>query len=92
VRLNFLSVEYLIGSLPGLDVPWGLFWGVLACVAAYVLVCQGVFGFSKGGRRRQCLCSTAGGLAGQLHHPDGRSGWALPPAYYLFHAAPCRMC
>ena len=38
MRLNFLSVEYLIGSLPGLDAHWGLFWSVLACVAAYVLV------------------------------------------------------
>lgn len=41
-----LPVEYLIGSLPGLDVHWGLFWGVLACVAAHLLVRQGVFGFS----------------------------------------------
>ena len=41
-----LAPEYLIGSLPGLDVHWGLFWGVLACVAAHILVRQGIFGFS----------------------------------------------
>jgi simple sugar transport system permease protein len=41
-----LPEEYLIGSLPGLDVHWGLFWGVLACIFVYVLVRYGVFGFS----------------------------------------------
>ncbi len=41
-----LVAEYLIGSLPGLDVHWGLFWGVLACIAAHVLTRHGVFGFS----------------------------------------------
>lgn len=41
-----LSDQYLIGSLPGLDVHWGLLWGALACVAAYLLVRQSVFGFS----------------------------------------------
>lgn len=41
-----LAPEYLIGTLPGIDVHWGLFWGVLACVAAWVLVRQGIFGFS----------------------------------------------
>jgi ABC-type uncharacterized transport system permease subunit len=41
-----LPPEYMIGSLPGLDVHWGLFWGVLACIAAHLLVRHGVFGFS----------------------------------------------
>ena len=41
-----LLSDYLIGALPGLDVHWGLFWGVLACLAAHVLVHDGVFGFS----------------------------------------------
>lgn len=41
-----LPEEYLIGSLPGIDVHWGLFWGVLACIAVHVLVRHGVFGFS----------------------------------------------
>ncbi|MBC8725975.1 ABC transporter permease [Paraburkholderia sp. 31.1] len=35
-----------IGSLPGLDVHWGLFWGVLACLAAWVLVRQSTLGFA----------------------------------------------
>ena len=41
-----LPEEYLIGSLPGIDVHWGLFWGVFACIAVHVLVRHGVFGFS----------------------------------------------
>ncbi|OGB21549.1 MAG: ABC transporter permease [Burkholderiales bacterium RIFCSPLOWO2_02_FULL_57_36] len=41
-----LSDQYLIGTMPGIDVHWGLFWGVLACVAAHVLVRHSVFGFS----------------------------------------------
>ncbi|MES2934842.1 MAG: ABC transporter permease [Pseudomonadota bacterium] len=41
-----LLPQYMIGSLPGLDVHWGLFWGVLACIAAYVLLRHSVFGFS----------------------------------------------
>ncbi|CAG9164176.1 ABC transporter permease [Cupriavidus pampae] len=35
-----------IGTLPGMDVHWGLFWGVLACVAAWVLVRHGTTGFA----------------------------------------------
>jgi general nucleoside transport system permease protein len=35
-----------VGSLPGLDVHWGLFWGVLACLAAWVLVRQSTLGFA----------------------------------------------
>jgi general nucleoside transport system permease protein len=35
-----------IGSLPGLDVHWGLFWGVLACLAAWVLVRHSTLGFA----------------------------------------------
>lgn len=41
-----LSESYLVGTLPGIDVHWGLFWGVLACVIAHVLVRHSVFGFS----------------------------------------------
>lgn len=37
---------FLVGPLPGLDVHWGLFWGVLACLLAQVLVRHSVFGFS----------------------------------------------
>lgn len=35
-----------IGSLPGLEVHWGLFWGVLACLAAWVLVRRSTLGFA----------------------------------------------
>jgi ABC-type uncharacterized transport system permease subunit len=41
-----LAPDYLIGTLPGIEVHWGLFWGALACIAAWVLVRQGIFGFS----------------------------------------------
>ena len=37
-----------IGSLPGMEAHWGLLWGVLACVAAHVLVRHSVFGFALG--------------------------------------------
>jgi general nucleoside transport system permease protein len=44
-----------IGSLPGIDVHWGLFWGVLACIAAWVFVRHSTKGFAMrivGGNHR----------------------------------------
>jgi simple sugar transport system permease protein len=41
-----LGDQFLIGSLPGLDVHWGLLWGVLACAAAHLLVRHSTLGFS----------------------------------------------
>lgn len=41
-----LPDQFLIGSLPDFDVHWGLIWGVLACVAAHILVRHSTFGFS----------------------------------------------
>jgi general nucleoside transport system permease protein len=35
-----------IGSLPWLDVHWGLFWGLVACVAAWVFVRHSTKGFA----------------------------------------------
>ncbi|WP_454721071.1 MULTISPECIES: ABC transporter permease [Cupriavidus] len=35
-----------VGALPGLDVHWGLLWGVLACVLAWVLVRHSTLGFA----------------------------------------------
>ncbi|MBV8260250.1 MAG: ABC transporter permease [Paraburkholderia sp.] len=35
-----------IGSLPGFDMHWGLLWGVLACLAAWVLVRHSTLGFA----------------------------------------------
>lgn len=41
-----LADQFLIQTLPGLDVHWGLFWGVLACLAAHVIVRHSTLGFS----------------------------------------------
>jgi general nucleoside transport system permease protein len=38
----------MLGSIPGLDVHWGFAVGVVACLAAYVLMGHSVFGFSAG--------------------------------------------
>src|ERR1700744_1879767 len=35
-----------IGSLPGLEVHWGLLWGALACIAAWVFVRHSTKGFA----------------------------------------------
>lgn len=37
---------FTIGSLPGLDVHWGLAWGVFACLAAWVFVRHSTRGFA----------------------------------------------
>lgn len=36
----------MIGSIPGMDVHWGLVYGVIACVIAFVLMHSTVFGFA----------------------------------------------
>jgi ABC-type uncharacterized transport system permease subunit len=36
----------MIGSIPGLDTHWGLFWGIVACVAAWVFVKFSTQGFA----------------------------------------------
>lgn len=43
-----LPTDYLINSMPGLDVHWGLAWGVVACIAAWVLLRHSVTGFAMG--------------------------------------------
>ncbi len=50
----------MIGSIPGLDVHWGLVAGVVGCLAAYVLMERTVFGFSSalvGGNARAARLS-----------------------------------
>jgi simple sugar transport system permease protein len=50
----------LIGAIPGLDVHYGLFVGVLFCIAAYLLMQRTVFGFSAaivGGNARAARLS-----------------------------------
>jgi general nucleoside transport system permease protein len=36
----------MLGLLPGMDVHWGLLYGLLACVVVYVLMSRTVFGFA----------------------------------------------
>jgi general nucleoside transport system permease protein len=36
----------MIGSMPGLEVHWGLLWGIVACVAAWVFVKHSTRGFA----------------------------------------------
>src|SRR2546422_3680576 len=36
----------MLGMLPGMDVHWGLLYGLLACVVVYVLMSSTVFGFA----------------------------------------------
>lgn len=39
---------YAIGALPGLEVHWGLVWGLATCVSAWLLMRHTVFGFAVG--------------------------------------------
>src|SRR6266850_8342858 len=41
-----IGAANMIGSIPGTDVHWGLVFGVIAAVLAYVLIFHTVFGFS----------------------------------------------
>jgi ABC-type uncharacterized transport system permease subunit len=43
-----LAPDYLIDSMPFLDVHWGLAWGAAACIAAWVMVKYSTFGFALG--------------------------------------------
>jgi ABC-type uncharacterized transport system permease subunit len=70
----------LVGAIPGLDVHYGLVAGIVACVAAYVLMKRTVFGFSASivggnpraarlsgvrvGRTVVITCALAGAAAG----------------------------
>ncbi len=50
----------MVGPVPGLDVPWGLVVGVVACLFTYVLMQRTVFGFSAalvGGNARAARLS-----------------------------------
>jgi simple sugar transport system permease protein len=41
-----LADEHMLGSIPGMDVHWGLAYGVLACIFCYVLIQHTTFGFA----------------------------------------------
>ena len=50
----------MLGPMPGMDVHWGLFYGIVACLFAYVLMKRTVFGFAAtmtGGNMRAALLS-----------------------------------
>jgi len=50
----------MLGSIPGLDVHWGLIYGLVACVVGFVLMKRTVFGFAAamtGGNMRAALLS-----------------------------------
>jgi simple sugar transport system permease protein len=42
-----ISPEHMLSHIPGLDVHWGLVFGLVACVAAHVLMIRSVFGFGS---------------------------------------------
>jgi simple sugar transport system permease protein len=41
-----IGAANMIGTIPGLDVHWGLAFGIIAAVLAYILIFQTVFGFA----------------------------------------------
>ena len=41
-----IGAANMIGSIPGTDVHWGLVFGVVAAVAAYILIYRTTFGFA----------------------------------------------
>ena len=78
-----LSETHMLGLLPGMEVHWGLVYGLLACVVIYVLMSRTVFGFAArmaGGNARAAQLS---GLTDWPSHPHrvfpgrgrGRAGW-----------------
>jgi simple sugar transport system permease protein len=55
-----LSETHMLGLLPGMEVHWGLLYGLLACVVIYVLMSRTVFGFAArmaGGNARAAQLS-----------------------------------
>jgi general nucleoside transport system permease protein len=42
-----IGVDNMLHNIPGLDVHWGLVYGVVACVGAYVVMDLSVFGFGS---------------------------------------------
>jgi general nucleoside transport system permease protein len=42
-----IGQQFVLGKLPGMNVHWGLVFGVVACVASYVLMRHTTFGFAS---------------------------------------------
>jgi simple sugar transport system permease protein len=55
-----IPAEAMLQNIPGLDVHWGLVFGVVACIAAHVLMMRSTFGFGAaiagGNLRAGLLC------------------------------------
>lgn len=55
-----IPAEDMLQAIPGLEVHWGLVFGVIACIAAHVLMMRSVFGFGAaiagGNLRAGMLC------------------------------------
>jgi ABC-type uncharacterized transport system permease subunit len=58
-----IPAEDMLQSIPGLEVHWGLVFGVIACVVAHVLMMRSIFGFGAaiagGNLRAGMLCGLA---------------------------------
>lgn len=75
-----IGKDYMLGTIPGMDVHWGLVVGVVACIGAWLLMGRTTFGFAAritGGNPRAALlqglpvgrlmitaCALAGACAG----------------------------
>jgi general nucleoside transport system permease protein len=42
-----IGAENMIGNIPGLDVHWGLAFGIIAAIASYILIFHTTFGFAS---------------------------------------------
>ncbi len=55
-----IGPQAMLGHIPGLDVHWGLVFGLVACVVAHVLMVKSIFGFGAsivgGNLRAGLLC------------------------------------
>ncbi len=55
-----IGAANMLGNLPGMDVHWGLFYGILACVLVHLLMARTTFGFAAriaGGNARAAQLS-----------------------------------
>jgi ABC-type uncharacterized transport system permease subunit len=43
----FIGKDFALGHIPGMTVHWGLLFGIIACVAGYVLMRHTTFGFAS---------------------------------------------
>src|SRR5215212_2638419 len=73
----FIGKDFALGHIPGMTVHWGLLFGIIACVAGYVLMRHTTFGFASrivGGNPR--AAAIVGLPVGGLILADGCIGGA----------------